>query len=178
VRLEIPGANMRRSNPDLDKYKELYGESIAATPKGANPGLQKSVLRKIRHAAKESQRLRDSTLKLNNQSSTHAAKLFAIANGNKKATSETERVQAVNELLDEYRSQLAKKINDPLLWQGIKDWGLRIFAKRDATRHMRRCQLVPRLLHPECHTVPVPISVRLGVRAGVNQCQAANMTSA
>ena len=34
-----------------------------------------------------------------------------------------------------------------------------------------------RLLRPECHTVPVPISVRLGVRAGVNQCQAANMTS-
>ena len=24
--------------------------------------------------------------------------------------------------------------------------------------HMRRCQLVPRLLRPECHTVPVPIS--------------------
>jgi hypothetical protein len=59
VRLEIPGANMRRSNPDLDKYKQLYGEPIAATPKGANPGLQKSVLRKIKHIANEGQRLRD-----------------------------------------------------------------------------------------------------------------------
>jgi hypothetical protein len=42
---------------------------------------------------------------------------------------------------------------------------------------MRRCQLVPRLLRPECHTVPVPISARLGVRADANRCQAAKMTS-
>ena len=44
-----------------------------------------------------------------------------------------------------------------------------------AARHMRRCQLVPRMLRPECHTVPVLISVGLGVRAGANRCQAANM---
>ena len=44
-----------------------------------------------------------------------------------------------------------------------------------ATRHMRRCQLVPRLLRPECHTVPVPISVRLHWTArsmrGSSRCQ-------
>ena len=36
--------------------------------------------------------------------------------------------------------------------------------------------LVSRLLSPECHTVPVPISDRLWIWAGVNQCQA-NMMS-
>jgi hypothetical protein len=59
-----------------------------------------------------------------------------------KSRSETERIQAVNELLDEYRSQVEqsadKKINDPLLWQGIKDWGLRIFAKRDPVLALER----------------------------------------
>ena len=41
---------------------------------------------------------------------------------------------------------------------------------------MRRCQLVPRLLRPECHTVPVPIGVRLWVRAGANQCRLAMLS--
>ena len=40
----------------------------------------------------------------------------------------------------------------------------------------RRCQLVPRLLRPECHTVPVPISARLWVRAGANQCRLAMLS--
>jgi len=41
---------------------------------------------------------------------------------------------------------------------------------------MRRCQLVPRLLRPECRTVPVPISVRLWLRAGANQCRLAMLS--
>jgi hypothetical protein len=166
VRLEIPGANMRRSNPDLDKYKELYGESIAATPKGANPGLQKSV--EIERVENEGRRLRDSALKLNIPSSTRIAELFAIANGNQseivmataqraqaeagrplmgacepevrraeRVQAEAERVQAVNEFLGEFRSQREQFANgeidgiDPLLIQGIRDWGLRIFAEPD-----------------------------------------------
>ena len=106
-------------------------------PKGANPGLQNPSRGRSKHVANEGQRLRDLALKLNNPSSTRIAELFAIANGNQDDASETERIQAVNELLDEYRSQLEKfadeKIEriDPLLLQGIKDWGLRIFAKRD-----------------------------------------------
>jgi hypothetical protein len=95
--------------------------------------------------------------KLNNQSSTRVAELFAIANGKRdgrtvrigraksmrskkllisKSRSETERIQAVCELLGEFRAQKERfrrnEITriDPLLVQGIEDWGLRILAAK------------------------------------------------
>jgi hypothetical protein len=53
-----------------------------------------------------------------------------------KSRSETERIQAVCELLGEFRAQRERfgrnEITriDPLLVQGIEDWGLRIFAAK------------------------------------------------
>jgi len=64
--------------------------------------------------------------------SQRVAELFAIANQNLDAPERSRRI-AVNQLLDEFRLQ-AQRLGrseatriDPLLVQGIKDWGFRIF---------------------------------------------------
>jgi hypothetical protein len=54
---------------------------------------------------------------------------------------------------------------------------------RRAMRHMRRCQLVPRLLRPECHTVPgqsvslgfEPVSISVKLRTPICECVAAGV---
>jgi hypothetical protein len=132
---------MRRPNPNLEKYQQLYGKPIAAAPKHA-PDRQESVQLESKRVADEGRRLRDSTLKRNIPSSTRIAELFAIANGNRsgivmataqraqaeagrplmrasepevrraeRVQAEAERVQAVNELLREFSSQLKQFAN-------------------------------------------------------------------
>jgi hypothetical protein len=62
------------------------------------------------------------------------AELMAIADLRRDAT-ESERTEAVNSLLREYRLQIAeyrrgkRSVIDPLLLQGIGSWGRRIFAE-------------------------------------------------
>ena len=69
-----------------------------------------------------------------NLRSIRVAELFAVANQTQDAT-EPERVEAVNELLSEFRLQWEQYGReeiaqiDPLLVQGIKLWGCQIFAK-------------------------------------------------
>jgi hypothetical protein len=69
-------------------------------------------------------------------SSLRISTLFAVANGRQDA-SEVERLEAVNELLREFRLQCEqyrqKEINsiDRLLVQGIKNWSFRIFIQPD-----------------------------------------------
>lgn len=69
-----------------------------------------------------------------NLPSIRIALLFAVSNKSREA-SESERLDAVNELLREFRSQWGQLGQgeiariDPLLVQGIKDWGYRIFSK-------------------------------------------------
>jgi hypothetical protein len=74
--------------------------------------------------------------KPNNLASIRIATLFGIANQNCNA-SESDRREAINELLREFRSQMERygrgEIThiDLLLVQGIKDWGFRIFSKEN-----------------------------------------------
>jgi hypothetical protein len=123
-------------------YRKLYSKPIAAAPKDAPARRKKSVQRKIEHVTNEDRRLRDSALKQKIPSSLDIAKLFAIANGN-TGTPETERVQKVDEILANYRSQRQQfadgEINgiDPLLMQGIEEWGRRIFAAPDPVRALK-----------------------------------------
>jgi hypothetical protein len=62
------------------------------------------------------------------------AELLAIAGLRRDAT-ESERIEAINSLLCEYRLQIEeyrkdkRGVIDPLLLQGIGDWGRRIFAE-------------------------------------------------
>ncbi len=78
-----------------------------------------------------------------NLPSIRIAELFAVANETRNAT-ESERVEAVNELLSEFRLQLEQYRTgetthiDPLLVQGIKNWGSRIFAKPDPILALER----------------------------------------
>jgi hypothetical protein len=65
---------------------------------------------------------------------TEITELLAIAGSRRDAT-ESERIEAVNSLLREYRLQIAeyrrdkRSSIDPILLQGIEDWGRRIFAE-------------------------------------------------
>jgi hypothetical protein len=72
----------------------------------------------------------------NRLNAAQIAELFAITDSGLDAT-ESERIEAVKSLLHEYRLQIAeyrrdeRSVIDPLLLQGIGNWGRRIFA--DAT---------------------------------------------
>ena len=71
------------------------------------------------------------------------AELMAVAASRRDAT-KSERIEAVNSLLCEYRLQIAeyrrdeRNVIDPLLLQGIEDWGRRIFAEADPVLTLAR----------------------------------------
>jgi hypothetical protein len=70
--------------------------------------------------------------------------LFAIAGYMRRNTTEVERVEAVNSLLGEYLLQIEefkrgeRDALDPLLREGIEDWGRRIFAQEDPVTALAR----------------------------------------
>jgi hypothetical protein len=79
----------------------------------------------------------------NRLNAAEIAELMAVA-GSRRPTDESERIDAVKRLLCEYRLQIAEyKANrdhtpDPLLIQGIDNWGRQIFAEPDPTLALAR----------------------------------------